>query len=171
LAYRRALLISPDDEPILLNLGLAYLKQDSNAQALPYFARVVAIDPQHRQARQLLAVCRLYTGQVASAIHDLEELKTANPSDEQLLFLLGFAYLKSGDSPRAKTIFDRMFQVAGPARAQFLLGRACYEAALFAQSEESFLEVLKVDPNYPGLHLNRANFISISAVPTMPFAN
>ena len=152
-AYQRALRISPDDEPILLNLGLAYLKQDAHALALPYFARVVALDPQHQQARQLLAVCRLYTGQIEAAIDDLGKLSIDRPRDEQLLFLLGFAYLKNGDSQKAKAVFGQMFEVAGPARAQFLFGRACYEAALFPEAEESFLEVQRLEPNFPGLHL------------------
>ena len=46
-----------------------------------------------------------------------------------------------------------MFEAAGPVRAQFLLGRAHYEAALFAPAEESFLEVLRLDPAFPGVHL------------------
>ncbi len=152
-AYRRALRISPDDKAILLNLGLLYLKQESHKKALPLFERVVALDPQHPQARQLLAICRLYTGQLAPAIRDLETLRAAHPKDEQILFLLGFAYLKSSDADHAKSVFQEMFQVAGPARAEFMLGRACYEAALFERAEESYLEVLRLDPAFPGLHL------------------
>jgi tetratricopeptide (TPR) repeat protein len=152
-AYQHALDLSPNDESILLNLGIVYLKQNLHGQALPYFARVVAIDSHNQQARQLLAVCRLYAGQAALAIHDLEDLRAANPRDEQLLFLLGFAYLKTGDSEKAQAIFNRMFAVAGPAQAQFLLGRACYEAGHFPQAEESFREVLRLNPEFPGLHL------------------
>src|ERR1035438_9599501 len=61
--YRRALRLSPDDKALLLNLGLVYFRQEDHARALPLFARVVEIDPQHMQARQLLAVCRAYAGQ------------------------------------------------------------------------------------------------------------
>ena len=43
-AYQRALRLSPGDEPLLLNLGLVYLKQESHVQAEPYFARVVAVE-------------------------------------------------------------------------------------------------------------------------------
>ncbi len=151
--YQRALKASPNDKAILLNLGLVYLKQEAHERALPLFARVVTIDPQHQQARQLLALCRLYTGQLAPAIRDLEALRAANPKDEQTLFLLGFAYLKKEEPGTAKAIFEQMFAVAGPARAQFLLGRACYEAALFERAEESYLEVQRLDPDFPGLHL------------------
>ena len=151
--YRRALKLSPDDKALLLNLGLVYLRQEDHARALPLFARVVAIDPQHLQARQLLAVCRAYLGQLAPAIHDLEALHAAAPRDENILFLLGFAYLKNHDSEKAKAIFERMFEAAGPVRAEFLRGKANYEAALFLPAEESFRQVLRLDPRFPGVHL------------------
>ena len=151
--YRRALKVVPDDKAVLLNLSLVYLKQEAHAKALPLLARVVASDSQHRQARQLLAVCRLYTGQLAPAIRDLEDLRAASPRDEQILFLLGFAYLKNSQPETAKAIFSQMFALAAPARVQFLLGRAYYEAALFTPAEECFLETLRLDPRFPGAHL------------------
>lgn len=151
--YRRALRLSPDDKALLLNLGLVYLRQEDHQRALPLFDRVVALDPEHSQARQLLAVCQVYTGQPAPAIQELEALRADNPSDENMLFLLGFAYLKNQDSAHAKEVFGKMFEAAGSVRAQFLLGKASYEAMLFAQAEESYLQVLKLDPAFPGAHL------------------
>jgi tetratricopeptide (TPR) repeat protein len=151
--YQRALKVSPNDKAILLNLGLVYLRQEAHSRALPYFARVVQIDPEHLQARQLLAVCRAYVGQLAPAIRDLEILHNAAPRDEGILFLLGFAYLKNHDAEKAKAIFQLMFEAAGAERAQFLLGKANYEATFFPQAEESFSEVLRLDPKFPGVHL------------------
>jgi tetratricopeptide (TPR) repeat protein len=151
--YRRALQLSPEDKALLLNLGLVYFKQDAHSRALPYFARVVAIDPEHVQARQLLAVCRAYTGQLGPAIHDLEALHAAAPRDEGILFLLGFSYLKNHDTEKATAIFQLMFEAAGPARTQFLIGRANYEATLFPRAEEAFFEVLRIDPAFPGVRL------------------
>jgi superkiller protein 3 len=151
--YRRALKLSPDDKAILLNLGLVYLKQENHSRALPLFKRVVEIDPQHLQARQLLAVCRVYTGQLAPAIHDLEVLHTNAPRDDGILFLLGFAYLKRHDAEKVKGVFQLMFEAAGAERAQFLVGKANYEATQFPQAEESFLEVLRLNPKFPGVHV------------------
>jgi len=151
--YQRALKVSPNDEALLLNLGLVYLRQEAHLKALPLFARVVEIDPRHMQARQLLALCRVYAAQLAPAISDLEALNTANPHDAQILFLLGFAYLKNKEPERAKAVFQQMFEATSPARAQFLLGRAYYEAVMFRPAEESFLEALRLDPTLPGLHL------------------
>ena len=151
--YQRALKLSPNDQAIVLNLGLVYLRQEAYKRALPLFEHVVAMDSHHQQARQLVALCQVYTGQLAPAIRALDALRTANPRDEQVLFLLGFAYLKGHRTEMAKPIFEQMFAVAGPARAQFLLGRASYEAALFDRAEESYREVQRLDPNFPGLHL------------------
>jgi tetratricopeptide (TPR) repeat protein len=152
-AYQRALQASPDDKAILVNLGLVYLRQEDHAKALPLFSRVVAIDPQHMQARQLQAVCRAYLGQLEPAIHELEVLRTAAPRDDGILFLLGFAYLKDHDAEKAKAIFEAMLAAAGPVRTQFLIGKANYEATMFPQAEESFLDVLRLDPQFPGVHL------------------
>ena len=151
--YRRALQVSPDDTALLLNLGLVYLRKQDHSRALPLFERVVALDPQHLQARQLLAVCRAYAGQLVLAIRDLEALRASAPKDEHILFLLAFTYLKSQESEKANAIFQLMFEAAGPVRAQFLLGKANCEANLLPQAEKSFLEVLRLDPRFPGVHL------------------
>ena len=152
-AYKRALKLSPDDKPILLNLGLVYLRQENHGKALPLFERVVALDPQHMQARQLLAVCRAYTGQLAPAIRDLEALHTASPRDENILFLLGFVYLQNREPEKAKAVFEQMFDAVGPARAEFLRAKAYYEATEFPEAEQSFRQVLQLDPAFPGVHL------------------
>ena len=61
----------------------------------------------------MLAVCRAYTGQVEPAIHDLEALRAAAPRDDEILFLLGFAYLKNHDARESEAIFQQMFEAAG----------------------------------------------------------
>src|SRR5260370_35539700 len=90
---------------------------------------------------------------MAPASHDLEVHPAAAPRDDGILFLLGFAYLKKHDGEKAKAIFQLMFEAAGAERAQFLLGKANYEATLFPQAEESFFEVLRLNPKFPGVHL------------------
>ncbi len=151
--YQRALRLSPNDQSILLNLGLVNLREEQHSKALPFFERVLAVDPFNNQARQLRDMCLLYTGRVPPALQDLQSLARDRPGDPQLLFLLGLAYLKHGDSKQAQSVFNRMFQESEPARAQFMLGKASYEAALFPQAEESYHAVLRLDPKFPGIHL------------------
>ena len=152
-AYQRALKLSPDDKAILLNLGLVYLRLENHARALPLFERVVAIDPGHLQARQLVAVCRAYSGQLAPAIRDLEALRANAPRDENILFLLGFVYLKSHEPDKAKAVFEQMFDAVGVVRTEFLVAKAYYESAQFVPAQERFLHLLQLDPDFPGAHL------------------
>ena len=151
--YQRALESSPGDKAILLNLGIVYLRQQDYSRALPLFERVASVDPANLQARQLTAVCRAYAGQLAPAIRDLEALRAAAPHDENILFLLGFVYLKSQEPDKAKAIFEQMFEAAGPVRAEFLLGKAYYESTQFVEAEQRFLQVISLDPDFPGVHL------------------
>jgi len=61
--------------------------------------------------------------------------------------------LKNHDAEKAKAVFQQMFDAAGPVKGQFLIGRANYEAAKFSEAEESYREVLRLDPQFPGVHL------------------
>src|SRR5690349_13839572 len=106
--YSRALEISPNDTLLKLNLGIAYLKQDDHARALPLFAAVVAAEPRHQQARKLLATCRLYTGDVPAAIRELEILRSEQPHDSGVLYLLGVGYLKNKQPDEARAALDEM---------------------------------------------------------------
>jgi tetratricopeptide (TPR) repeat protein len=155
--YHRALKISPNDSLLQLNLGLAYLKQDDHARALPLFAQVIAAEPGHKQARELLATCRLYTGDVATAIRELEALRADEPHNSGVLYLLGVGYAKNKQPDKAKAALDEMFSTAvAPAQAQFLLGKTYYDAGQFPEAEQFFLKALELDPQIPNVKLELA---------------
>ena len=155
--YDRALKISPGDDLLQLNLGIAYLKQDDHARALPLFAAVVATDPGHRQARELLATCRLYAGDVPTAIRELEALRAAQPHDSGILYLLGVGYIKNKQPGEARAVLDEMFSTAvSPAQTQFLLGKTYYDAAQFSEAEQFFLKAMELDPQLPNVQLELA---------------
>ena len=148
--YQHALRLSPNDAPILLNLGIVYLKEEMHARALPYFERVLAIDLGNRQARQLRDLSPSIHGSGVSGSGRSEgaNARASFLATQQLLSLLGFAYLKNGDSQMAQTTFHQMFNAASPLQVQFLVGKASDDAALFSQSEESFLQVLRLTPGF-----------------------
>jgi tetratricopeptide (TPR) repeat protein len=150
--YRRALRIVPQDKGLTLNLGLVYLKQESYSDALPLFAKVVAADPGHRQARELLATCQLNTGRVATAIAGFEALRQEDPDNPFVLYLVGVAYLKDTQPEKAKEALDRLIATSPPAKANFILGKVYYESARFEESAECFRTALAADSTYPGAH-------------------
>ena len=73
--YRRALALNPGDLALRLNLGLVYFKQENYQLAARQFSRIVAKQPNHRQAQELLAMCQIHLGEPKLAISSLESLK------------------------------------------------------------------------------------------------
>jgi len=147
-----ALALSPHEPGLLLNLGLAYLKQDDYAHALPYFRQLHQRAPQNAQATNLLATCLVFGGQPQAAIDLLKPL--ADQSLEPAgLYLLGVAYARTGQVESGKQVFARMLASdATRAQASYILGQGYYDSKLFEEAAQSFQDVLRSDPSFPGAH-------------------
>jgi tetratricopeptide (TPR) repeat protein len=150
--YSQALRAAPNQEGLLLNLGLAYLKQEQYANARPLFAKITAAHPENSQAQQLLATCELYTGRLKEAVSRLESLRTADPRDTRVLYLLGLGYYRLGEKDKAGAVGAEMMAGSTPAQANFLIGKANYESGLFEESAGYLRKALEADPNVPGVH-------------------
>ena len=148
--YRLALRSAPADEGLLLNLGLAYLKQEQYSNARPLFAKIADAHPANAQAQQLLATCQLYTGQVAEGVHRLESLRATQPRDVGVLYLLGLGYYRMGEKDKASALATEMMAASTTAQANFLMGRAAYEAGLFEDAAGYLVKALAADSKIAG---------------------
>ncbi len=151
--YRRALRLAPDDKQLLMNLGLVYLKQESYLEARTTFNKVVSLDPNNARARELLATAQLSSGRIEPALRTLEQLHAADPGNAGVLYLLGVAYLKNNEPEKAQHTLEQVIETVPPAKANFLLGRAYYESARFEDAAAHYKDTLRIDPHYPGAHL------------------
>jgi len=140
------------DKGLLLNLGLAYMKQESYAAARPVFQTLVKVAPGNLQARELLATSDLYTGRVSEAVRSFETLRTEEPQNAGLLYLLGVGYLKQQQAEKAREALDAFLLSAPPAQASFVLCRAYYESTLFDEAAAQCRAAMKIDPNFAGAH-------------------
>jgi tetratricopeptide (TPR) repeat protein len=145
--YRRALKLAPADPLLNLNLGLAYMKQDDYQAARPAFEKVLAVTPDHGQARELLAMTHLFTGAVDEAVRYFE--RGSSPDN---LYFLALGYLKQGRKEEARRTIEQMFEALDPARANFLVGRAYYESTLFDEAAAALEAARKIDRSLPGIH-------------------
>ena len=152
--YQRALKLAPAEPGLLLNLGLAHLKIDDFAQAKPLFAQLVR-QPGSRQAqaRELLAITQLQTGEIAAALAALTELAAAPSPSTAVLHFLALGHLKQGDKQAAAGVLDRLFALLPPARGHYLQGRVWYDAAVFDNALASYQKAAAIEPALPGLAL------------------
>lgn len=150
--YKRALLLAPREPGLELNLGLAYMKLDDHAKALPLFASVAARQhPLATQAKELKATCQVQLGQISEALPTLEAL---NPTPN-VLYALALAHVKSGAKEKAQPVFDRLLGQLPAAQAHFLEAQVWYNTGHFDQALASLDRAAAADANTPGLERER----------------
>ncbi|MDX1979225.1 MAG: tetratricopeptide repeat protein, partial [Bryobacteraceae bacterium] len=152
--YQRALKLAPGELGLILNLGLAYLKVDDFARAKPLFARLAGAGGQRQgQARELLAIVQMQTGEVAPAVRTLEELAQTGQPSTAVLHFLALGYIRQGDREKAAGVVERLFASLPAARAHYLEGRIWYDAALFDKALASYAKAGAAEPTLAGLAL------------------
>ena len=148
--YQRALKLAPGEKFLSTNLGLAYLKQDRNADALPIFEKLAATDPANRQAQEMMATCRLALGQTEAALTAIEPL--LEHESPGLLYLQGVSLTRLKRNDEAHRAYARLMEVASPAQANFLMGKASYETGLFPEAVDYYAKALAADASLDGIH-------------------
>ena len=140
---------APSDPGLLLNLGLAYIKQGQYANALPVFGKLVKVSPANRQARELLATCQLYTGNLYTALESLQALKSADAGSTNVLRLLALTYYRLNQPEKAQAVFSELRSSAPPGDANLAIGKTQYEIGHYEESVESIRKALRADPRLP----------------------
>ena len=157
--YRRALKLAPKDPALNTNLGLAYVKQQQFASALPIFTKL-ASDSNNLQARELLANCQLSLGQNEKALAVLQSLTAAEPAGPGAHYLMGIALTRLKRKEEAHAEFATMMRLVSPAQANFLMGKASYETEYFNEAVDFFRKSLTEDAHLIDAHreLGKAYF-------------
>ena len=120
--YTAALELVPSASNTRFNLALAYYKANQIEKAARELERVRAEQPAHRQAMLLLADCRLRLGENAKVVELLGPANTDGEDALAVAYLLGTAYIRSGDIRRGSALLDRILRAGDGAEARLMLG-------------------------------------------------
>jgi tetratricopeptide (TPR) repeat protein len=150
-AYRAALTIAPSNTTVLSNLGLAFYKSDQLAYAVETFSRVLAAQPDSRQARYLAADCQLRLDHAAEAVALLAPLEASSADDPTLSYLLGMAYLSTGETDKGQLLIDRILRHGDSAQAWVMMGVAKRGAGDLKGAAEDLKQAVTLDPELPGV--------------------
>ncbi len=152
-AYKTALTLAPNDPPLLLNLGLAYLKEENHSEAKGVFTQLARQRPSDLRVRELLATTQVHTQESEKALALLKEL----PTSPNVIYLKGLAYLKLGEREKARQILDVELPKAMTApQAAFLRGKVYYDATHFEDAIREYRRARDLDGNIPGLSMELA---------------
>ncbi len=140
------------NQSVRLNLALAYYKSARPNQAVPQLKRVLAADPEAKNAYLLLADCYLQTGQDKDVITLLKPREQMFATDLAYAYLLGTALLYSGDAVEGQKYVDRVFGAGDSAEAHLLLGIALLGRQDYRGAKTELERTIELNPKLPTAH-------------------
>lgn len=149
--YELALKGAPEQVRPLLqrNLALAYYKSGRLAQALPLLLSLHDAQPQNRDAAVLAADCLLQLGEPAKALALLEPFRSQAAGDKALAWVIGNAYLRSGNTADGQRVLDPILKDANSAEGNYAVGLAMFSSGDYPASVRSLARAIELDPALP----------------------
>ncbi len=95
----------------LTALGVALLHAGRPADALPYFARALTLDPSHLSAERNRALALLQLGRAAEAAPLLAALPSREPGEAEEFFALGNAFVREEKFAEAAAAYQRTLRL------------------------------------------------------------
>ena len=149
--YKRALAAKPDPQ-VRLNLALAYYKTSALTEAIATLQQVRKESPANTQALMLLADCHLRLGHNKEVIELLDSAKQANSNDPALIYLLGTALVRDGQTARGQLIIDKILKNGDSAEARLLMGTTKYKAGDFSGALADLQKAVELNPKLPDVY-------------------
>lgn len=148
-AYEAALKIDQMSVAVRMNLSLAYYKSARPQLAIPQLKRVLASDPEAKNAYLILGDCYLQMGQDQEVISLLKPREQMFGGDLAFAYILGTALLYSGDETEGQKYVDRVFGAGESAEAYLLLGIAHLGRHDYQEAKTELERALKLNPKLP----------------------
>lgn len=147
-----ALKFMPGDPDLTADAAVAWFRAGDVKKARQLAESVVAANPRHARAQNVLGRIDLYRGDFEAAIRDLQASLALN-DDFETSYFLGIAYLKAKRFSDAQQWFQHLQSAMGESAAlHVLFGRAYTLAHFPEQAVGEFRRALQLDPKYPRAH-------------------
>jgi tetratricopeptide (TPR) repeat protein len=147
--FRRALKVKPELAGANFFLGVNYCKGGNGAKAIPYLKAASRQEPNRPDVWLWLATAQEISGDIQAEVGTLKYALSLQPSDADMLYLLGRTYEKLG-----KQEVSKLEQVA-PASSwsEQLLAESYSSSTQWSFAVIRFQNALALSPNRPGLHV------------------
>jgi tetratricopeptide (TPR) repeat protein len=129
------------------NLGIAYLEQYNNPQAIEQFKKAVALAPNFPASRINLAIAYYNAGQRDQALAELRAVEKLGAQAPQLFFMLGLIDKDRGNFDEAIRSLDRVLKIdPRDVGANYNLGALYARKNDHARAAEYYRKVIAVEP-------------------------
>jgi len=97
--------------PVFLSLGGIYYRRGMFETAIPYYEKVIRVNPKHYQGHYWLAMCFWRMQRYHAAINTLEEVIQFLPTFKDALNLMGECYEQIGEAAKAEHCYLKAISV------------------------------------------------------------
>ena len=147
-----ALKFAPHDSEITVDAAIAWFRAGEVQKARQLAQSVVADNPRHARAQNVLGRIDLYHGDFPAAIADLQA-STALDDDFETSYFLGIAYLKAKRLSDAQQWFQHLQETMGDSAALHVLVGRAYSIGHFPEpAVGEFRKAIQLDPKYAHAH-------------------
>ena len=151
-AFERASRSIVEADAALQAIAVVDLQMGRAADAVDLLTRLAGRHDKDALLQRLLAQALMANGQPEEAVQAFETARAANPTDPEVAFLLGSAYLKLRKVDAAEQLFAEVVKAhPGPA-TDVLLGRTYRDAGQYDRARSVLRRALKVDPKVRRAH-------------------
>jgi tetratricopeptide (TPR) repeat protein len=137
----------------LINLAIAYFGAAQYDKALEPSQRALVIDPNNAGAHQMLGKTYFMLGDLRKSVGELETAARLAPTDIDVVYTLGIAYLRDRQPVAARQLYDSMIKQFGDRpQLHVIIGRAYRQSGLLSEATEEFKKAIALDPHFPRAH-------------------
>jgi Flp pilus assembly protein TadD len=142
------------------------IKQSNFDGAIAEFRRSIELDPSQREARASLAQALQKAGRKQESLQASDELRktsaeASNLGQAMILVQTAAGYSNKGQYRESvQTLPEAVTLSPNFTEARYQLAVALHESGDDKKSEESFRDVLKLDPDHASAHLNLGRLLS-----------
>jgi Flp pilus assembly protein TadD len=149
--YKRALQLKPLPQ-VRLNLALAYYKTAKLSLAVTELKKVREEMPGDLRPAMLEADCDLRLGENKKVIELLTTLQQTNGGDLAIVYMLGTALVRDGQTNKGQVLIDKILKNGDSAEARLLLGTTKLMVSDFAGALVDLERAVELNPSLPEVY-------------------
>jgi tetratricopeptide (TPR) repeat protein len=147
---KEAAQLSPEDEDVFYNLGIALSRVGKQEEAMQAYQEALRIFPDYAEVHNNLGNLCLRMGKADEAVKHLEQAVQITPEYAAAWNNLGNALQQLGRAKEAQTHFEKAVELDPEYwQAHFNLGTSYFQQKRLAEARGQFETVLKLQPDFP----------------------
>jgi tetratricopeptide (TPR) repeat protein len=154
--YEKSLVLDPDNDEILYELGNAYAHQNELDKARSRYERAALLNPGYEEVFYNLGVMNLYLNSENEAFSNFEKVLKLNPNNMDALLKLGGMYIVLKNWPKARDYYEKMVSIAPDmVKTRLHLGNIYFALSMDDKAIQEYEKVMMLDPKDPTAYNNR----------------